>query len=95
MFRATVHNAAHHPRVHDELEDNRRLLREQFQLQFAPELSALPKRARTSALEAGNVLTQPDSIDQLRRVRNLTVAKARIVLTEALAALLNPADPES
>ncbi len=90
MFRATIHNAATHPRVRDELHDARRLLRNQFELQFAPELDALSPAARSSALEAGNVLTQIDSIDLLRRVRNLTVAETDAVLTDALRALLGP-----
>lgn len=90
MFRATIHNAANSPRVRDELHKNRRLLREQFQLQFAPELAALPPRARSSAIEAGNVLTQIDSIDLLRRVRNLTVAETDLVVSDALTALLAP-----
>jgi len=90
MFRATIHNAATHPRVRDELHENRRLLREQFELQFASELEALSPRARSSALEAGNSLTQLDSIDLLRRVRNLTVAETARVLRDALTALLQP-----
>ncbi len=89
MFRATIHNAANHPRVRDELHDNRRLLREQFELQFAPELKALPARRRSSAVEAGNALTQIDSLDLLRRVRNLTAAETEAVLHDALTALLS------
>jgi len=90
MFRATIHNAANHPRVRDELHENRRLLSEQFELQFGSELAAISPRARSSAIEAGNVLTQIDSIDLLRRIRNLTVAEAHIVLRDALTALLAP-----
>ncbi|MFK8023188.1 MAG: TetR/AcrR family transcriptional regulator [Ilumatobacter sp.] len=90
MFRATIHNSANHPRVRDELHENRRLLREQFELQFAPELVAMSPRARSSAVEAGNVLTQIDSIDLLRRVRNLTTAEIDAVLHDALTALLAP-----
>ena len=90
MFRATIHNAANHPRVRDELNTNRRLLREQFELQFGPELAALSPRARSSAVEAGNALTQIDTLDLLRRVRNLTVAETDVVLRDALAALLTP-----
>jgi AcrR family transcriptional regulator len=90
MFRATIHNAANHPRVRDELHKNRRLLSEQFQLQFGPELAAMSPRARSSAIEAGNVLTQIDSIDLLRRVRNLTVAEADLVLRDSITALLAP-----
>ena len=90
MFRATIHNATNSPRVRDEMRENRRLLREQFLLQFNPELAALSPRSRASAVEAGNVLTQIDSIDQLRRGRNLTVAEADVVLRDALTALLSP-----
>ncbi len=90
MFRATVHNAANHPRVRDELHTSRRLLREQFETQFGPELAGLSPRARSSALEAGDVLTQLDSIDLFRRVRNLTVAETATVLRDALMSLLGP-----
>ena len=90
MFRATIHNAANHRRVRDELHENRRLLREQFELQFAPELATLSPRAGASALEAGNALTQIDSVDLLRRVRNLTVAETEAILQDALTALLAP-----
>jgi len=90
MFRATLHNAATHPRVRDESHKNRRLLHEQFELQFAPELDALLPQARTSALEAGNLLTQLDAIDLLRRIRNLTVAESSKVLRDSLTALLTP-----
>lgn len=47
-------------------------------------------RAGTSALEAGNALTQIDSLDLLRRVRNLTIAETEVVLHDALTALLAP-----
>lgn len=90
MFRATIHNAANHPRVRDELHENRRLLRQQFELQFGPELAALSPRARSAALEAGSVLTQIDSIDLMRRVRNLTVAETDAVLRDSLTSLLAP-----
>lgn len=90
MFRATVHNSATHARVRDELHANRRLLREQFELQFEPELSALDAGARRSALEAGNALTQMDSIDLLRRGRSLTLSEVEDVLRHALSALLAP-----
>ena len=47
-------------------------------------------RAGTSALEAGNALTQIDSLDLLRRVHDLTVAETEVVLHDALTALLAP-----
>jgi AcrR family transcriptional regulator len=88
MYRATLHNAPTHPRVRDELDGNRRLLREQFELQFGPELAAMAPRTRAAAVEAGDVLTQMDSIDLLRRYRNLTVAETEAVLRHGLMALL-------
>jgi AcrR family transcriptional regulator len=90
IYRATVHNAAAHPRVRTELDRNRDLLREQFELQFAPELSALPRRRRSAVVEAGNLLTQLDSIDSLRRGRKLTTAATRSVLRDSLTILLTP-----
>lgn len=89
MFRATVHNAATHASVRDELNENRRLMRRQFERQFAPELASLSKRSRTAALEAGDALTQLDTIDLLRRVRNLTAAETESVLRHALATILS------
>ncbi|MFZ4810915.1 MAG: TetR/AcrR family transcriptional regulator [Ilumatobacteraceae bacterium] len=88
IYRATIHNAAAHSRVRDELQRNRSLLREQFELQFAPELAALAPRARVSVVEAGNLLTQLDSIDLLRRFRNLTVVETTAVLRDTLSTLL-------
>lgn len=88
IYRATLHNAVSHPRVHDELQRNRGLLREQFGLQFAVELAALPPRRRLAASEAGNLLTQLDSIDLLRRSRDLTVIETTTVLREGLTTLL-------
>ena len=90
MYRATVHNAATHARVRDELVENRRQLRAQFELQFAPELAAMSPRQRSSAIEAGDILSQLDSIGLLRRYRNLTVAETETVLRTGLAALLQP-----
>jgi AcrR family transcriptional regulator len=88
MYRATIHNAPNHQRVRDELLQTRRMAYEQFALQFGPELAALSPQSRSAALEAGNVLTQLDSIDVLRRVRNLSVAEAETTLGDALVALL-------
>lgn len=90
IFRATVHHAATHARVRDVLRDSRRQLREQFELQFGPELAALSPRDRPSVIEAGDLLSQLDSIDILRRVRGLTVGETDTVLRDSLTALLTP-----
>ncbi|HEY5662408.1 MAG TPA: hypothetical protein VIS05_00065 [Ilumatobacter sp.] len=88
MYRATLHNATAHPRVGDELQRNRERMRRQFERQFAPELAALPSPVRAAAAEAGNLLTQMDALDLLRRHRALTVAETGAVLRDGLAALL-------
>ena len=90
IYRASVHNAAAHSRVRDELERNRELLREQFALQFAPELNVMADSVRASAVEAGNVLTQLDSIDLLRGSRHLTAAETTAVICDTLRVLLAP-----
>ena len=90
-YRATVHNATHHPRLRDELARNRNDFRDQFERQFAPELAARKGTARDAVLSAGDVLTQLDSIDLLRRHRQLSVAEASAALRTALLALLNGA----
>lgn len=90
LYRATRHNAATHVRVRDELQRTRLLMREQFELQFAPELAALTPRGRAAAVEAGDVLTQMDSLDLMRRYRNLTVPEVSAVLRDTLSTLLAP-----
>ena len=90
IYRASVHNAGAHSRVRDELERNPGLLREQFALQFAPELNVMADSVRASAVEAGNVLTQLDSIDLLRGSRHLTAAETTAVICDTLRVLLAP-----
>jgi len=82
-------NAARLPRIRDEMTKNRNAMREQFELQFAPELAALEPAQRASVVAAGDLLTQLDSIDYLRRHRQLSVAKTRSVLLLGLRSLLN------
>ncbi len=88
MFRATVANAARHPRIRDELTKNRNAMRKQFELQFAPELAAHKPARREAVISAGDLLTQLESIDYLRRHRQLSVAEAHATLTTGLEALL-------
>ncbi|MDH3679662.1 MAG: TetR/AcrR family transcriptional regulator [Acidimicrobiia bacterium] len=87
-YRATVHNAPRHPRMRDELARNRTDLRAQFERQFAPELSSLKGVERDAVVAAGDVLTQLDSIDLLRRHRQLSVAEAVAALRAGLCSLL-------
>ena len=86
MFRATVANAARHDRVRVELVGRRNEMREQFGRQFAPELGA--RNDRAEVLDAGDLLTQLDSINYLRNHRNLSSEATRTTLTSALTALL-------
>jgi len=87
VFRATVANAARRPRLGDELAATRNELRRQFELQFAPELGA-GEPGREARLVAGDLLTQIDSIDLLRRHHQLSMVEAEAVLGDALLALL-------
>jgi len=87
MYRATLANAARLPRVRSELAKNRNAMREQFELQFAPELARHKPARREAVSSAGDLLTQLESIDYLRRHRQLSVAEARSVLITGLAAL--------
>lgn len=88
VFRATVANSARHPRVEQTRARNRAEMREQFELQFAPELNAMPDVRSTAALAAGDLLTQLDSVEFLRGHRGFSAAQTRKVLVEALGALL-------
>lgn len=89
MYRATLVNAARHPRIRDELTKNRNAMREQFELQFAPELVRRKPAQREAVISAGDLLTQLESIDYLRRHRRLSVVEAHAALTAGLAALLS------
>ncbi|NIR35272.1 MAG: TetR/AcrR family transcriptional regulator [Actinobacteria bacterium] len=88
VYRATLANAARLPRVRDELAKNRNAMREQFELQFGTELAGLKSAERDAAITAGDLLTQLESIDYLRRHRQLSVGEARAALRAALLALL-------
>ena len=89
VYRATVANAARHSRVRDELARTRNDFRDQFELQFAPELHAHRGAERDAAIAAGDLLTQLDSIDYLRRHRQLSVAETEEVIGASLLGLLS------
>lgn len=88
VLRATIANAARHQRVADNLAKNRALMREQFELQFAPELSHRTKVDRTLVTSAGDLLAQLESIDYLRRHQKLSPSDVHATITTALRALL-------
>ena len=87
-YRATVHNAPLHPRLRDELARNRHDFRSQFERQFEPELAGLRGPARDAVVAAGDLLTQLDSVDFLRRHRQLTVAETTDALRVGLRSIL-------
>ncbi len=87
-YRATSHLAPQHPRLRDELDRGRTELRQQFEVHFGPELDRLRGPERDAVVAAGDVLTQLDSIDHLRRHRRLTVAETEAALTAGLRGLL-------
>lgn len=87
-FRASIANAPRHPRVRGQLARGRDRMRSQFVLQFEPELAARRGPDRDTLLAAGDLLTQLESVDYLRRHRGLTVEETRATLIEALTALL-------
>ena len=88
IFRATLVNAPRHPRIRDELTKIRNAMREQFELQFAPELKVCKPAQRESIVTAGDLLTQLESIDYLRRHRQMSVAEAHAALAASLVRLL-------
>ena len=88
VARASVVNAAKHPKVRERQAINRNRMREQFDVQFAPELSMLKPPEREAVTAAGDLLTHLDSIDLLRRHRQLSVAETHDVLCRSLLRLL-------
>lgn len=88
VYRATVANAAVNQRIRDELAATRNDFRDQFELQFAPELDDREGADRAAVLSAGDVITQLDSIDFLCRHRRLTVGETGETLRSALVAIL-------
>lgn len=95
VYRATLAHAHRRPRISDELAATRDELREQFELQFAAELEAHTPWAeastptdRDAALAAGDLLTQLDSIDYLRRHCGLSATRTEAVLAANLHSLL-------
>ncbi len=88
VARAARANALHHQRVRDQQADGTRDLRMQFETQFRAELDRRKRAERDSALAAGDALTQLQSIDYLRRQRQLSAAETRAVLVASLRSLL-------
>ncbi len=87
-YRATLANAVRHDRLREELTKSRQQMTTQFELQFAPELGPLTAQDRARVVAAGDLLTQLESVDYLRRHRNLSRSEAHDALTSALHAIL-------
>lgn len=88
QFRATVHHAPSVPQLREALELSRRLLREQVDTQFAPELRALGGRDRRLAALTCDTVTQFPSIEYLRVDRGCTVRETEAVLRRTIAGAL-------
>lgn len=89
-YRASIANAARIELVRVDLEEVRVLFSQQFERQFAPELDALPDGTRQTAFMAGDLLTQFDSIDVLRRHHELSIGETESFLRNALDSWLKP-----
>ncbi len=89
VYRATVANAARHPRVQAEMARNVSEMRAQFEKQFAPEIKALKPLERLAAISAGDLVTQIGSIDHLRRHGQLSVAETKDIVATAVRSVLN------
>lgn len=88
-FRATVANSVRHPRIRDAMARNRNELRQQFELQFAREVEVHKPAEREAVIAAGDVVSQLESIDFLRRHRQFSVVETEKTLRHALHALLD------
>lgn len=88
QYRATVHHAPNVPQLREALELSRRLLREQVEAQFAPELRALGRRDRRLAALTCDTVTQFPSIEYLRVDRGSTVAETEAVLRRTIEGAL-------
>jgi AcrR family transcriptional regulator len=89
VYRATVHNAPRHLTISAELSKTRDQLRDQFELQFQHELTRLPPAESKSALATGDVLTQLDTIDFMRRHQVLSAVETSRAIRSALTSVLS------
>ncbi len=87
-FRAGRLHAPRSVRIRDDLERTRHALTDQFELQFRPELDALPGELRLARRTTADVMSQLDAIDLLRRTRHLTVQESIDVVADAIRTAL-------
>ena len=88
VHRGGVVNAARHQRIRDQMALDRDAMRHQFEIQFAPELALRKGPERDALVSAGDLMTQLESIDFLRRHRRLGVAEAQECISTALRLML-------
>ena len=89
-FRASRVRGTDDEVIREQVEATRRALREQTEKHFAAELNGLEtarRRARSAAVDA---LTQFDTLDLYRVHRGFSSSEARMLLADALHALLGP-----
>ena len=86
MARAAGSRAPQNPIIDERLRETRLLLRRQVEEMFAPELATLDAEARHDVVAAVDVLLELDSLDHLRRHRQMSVAEAHRVLVRAVSA---------
>lgn len=77
-------------RIREDVDRTRRALSQQFELQFARELDALPSEMLIARRNTGDIMSQLDAIDLLRRARRLTVQESIEVVAEAIRVALTP-----
>ncbi|MCU0268863.1 MAG: TetR/AcrR family transcriptional regulator [Acidimicrobiales bacterium] len=90
--RAARRGATTNAVLRDQVELTRRVLREQFERQFAPELDPLTPGRRDAVAAAGDALCQIETLDLYRVHRGFSVAQTRELLAEALLLLLGATD---
>jgi AcrR family transcriptional regulator len=88
LMRATLLHAGEHEILAERLATVRRLLREQVEEMFAPELSVRPARQRREVTAALDLLLGFESMEQLRKVQRLTRPETARVLTRSVGAVL-------
>lgn len=86
MARAAVARAPQNAIIAERLAETRLLLRRQVEDMFAPELRGLDPGPRADLVAVVDVLLELESIDHLRRSRNLPAADVERILVAAVAA---------
>ena len=90
LMRATLLHAGENAVLAERLATVRRLLGEQVEQMFAPELARLAAPERRGTAAVLDQLLTFESLDHLRRVRGMSRAATSAALETALAALLSP-----